>query len=236
MTQVRTISALVVGIICMGLLLEVYAQPNIAMERIPLNIPTDIKKQIEKLYSKDPLDRFDALGTLGKFGGRAAPAIPFLATILHDNIQVRTGSGIIFPGQELPLTSTTIGWEAAKTLVKIGKPAVEALITALRHEDSNVRERSAYALAKIRDPRAVEFLIARLNDEVLRIRSVAALALGEIGDPRAVEPLIHALKDEDLEVRMDVAEALGDIEDPRAVKPLIAALKDNDHEVRKVAA
>src|SRR5271157_1077577 len=66
------------------------------------------------------------------------------------------------------------------TLSKIGTPAVEPLIRALKYrKDSNVRINVARVLGKIKDPRAVEPLIAALKDTDGTVRSQAALALGE---------------------------------------------------------
>ena len=109
-------------------------------------------------------------------------------------------------------------------------------IAALKDKDEYVRKAAAYALGKIKDPRAVEPLIAALKDHNSDVREAAAYALGKIKDPRAVEPLIAALKDEDSDVRKAAAEALGEIKDPRAVEPLIAALKDESSSVRRAAA
>ena len=75
---------------------------------------------------------------------------------------------------------------AAKTLVKIGKPAVEPLIAVLKDKNE------------------------------LFARQTAAKALGKIGDSRAVEPLVAILKDIkdkgkyslDLFVQAEAAEAL----------------------------
>src|SRR4051812_37761217 len=56
------------------------------------------------------------------------------------------------------------------------------------------RERAAYLLGDIGDPRAVEPLIAAFTGETERFMRMAIVrALGKIGDPRAIEPLITAL-------------------------------------------
>ena len=127
---------------------------------------------------------------------------------------------------------------AAEALVKIGAPAVEPLIAALKDKDSDVRYAAAKALGEIKDPRAVEPLIAVPKDYYSGVRYAVTEALVKIGAP-AMEPLIAALKDKDSkdsDVRQAAAEALGEIKDPRAVEPLIAALKDEDSDVRAAAA
>jgi len=61
------------------------------------------------------------------------------------------------------------GWyvrrDAAAALVKIGEPAVEPLIQALKDEDDTARELAAAALANIGDTRAVEPLIQALKTD-----------------------------------------------------------------------
>ncbi|MER3501614.1 MAG: PBS lyase [Candidatus Fervidibacterota bacterium] len=99
---------------------------------------------------------------------------------------------------------------AIEALVKIGEPAVEPLIEALRDRDWEVRWAAAYALGKIGKP-AVEPLIEALRDRDGKVRRAAADALGAIGDARAVEPLIEALRDRDWEVREAAVNALGKI-------------------------
>jgi HEAT repeat protein len=125
-----------------------------------------------------------------------------------------------------------VSGSATETLVKIGKPAVEPLIAALKDEDIFVRRRAAEILGKIGDTRAVEPLIVALKDEVdanplfredIAFRQDVAEALGNMGDARAVEPLIPLLKDYH-DVCDKAVEALGKIGDKRAVEPLIALL------------
>ena len=65
---------------------------------------------------------------------------------------------------------------AAEALVKIGAPAVEPLIAALKDESFSVRQAAAEALGKIGAP-AVEPLIAALKDQNSWARAAAAQAL-----------------------------------------------------------
>jgi len=124
--------------------------------------------------------------------------------------------------------------DVEEALVKIGEPAVEPLIQALKDEDSGVRWAAAATLGEIKDERAVAPLIQALKDGGRGVRWQAAMALVEMGEP-AVEPLIQALKDEEEEVRWAATEALGRMGDARAVESLIQALKDEDELVRKTA-
>ena len=97
---------------------------------------------------------------------------------------------------------------ALEQLTKIGNPAVEPLITALKEEDIPVRIGAARALREIKDNRALEPLMVALKDENASVRMWGAEALGEIKDNRAVEALMIAVKDEDPHVRIAAESAL----------------------------
>ena len=137
-----------------------------------------------------------------------------------------------------------VRWAAAEALVKIGAPAVEPLIAALRDRHFDVRSTVVTALSRIvpdwprseAAKRQVPVFIAALGDKDWRVRWAAADDLGQIGDARAVEPLIAVLRDKDNWVRLGAAEALGWIGDTRAVEPLIVALRDEMKNVRQSAA
>ena len=125
--------------------------------------------------------------------------------------------------------------KAIESLVKIGAPAVEPLINALKNENFHVRASAATTLGKIKDTRAVGPLIVALKDKHEHVRSSAADALGEIKDNRAIKPLIDALDNPNI-VRMGASDSLVNIGSP-AVEPLIATLKDNKNfEVRSYVA
>jgi len=113
------------------------------------------------------------------------------------------------------------GYGVVQTLVKLGQPAVEPLITALRDPRPLVRMHAAEALGQMQDTRAVEPLIAALKDSQDSLRTSAARALGQLGDVHAVEPLIGVLRDPQRIVRTAAIEALGHLGDVRAVEPLM---------------
>ncbi len=72
-------------------------------------------------------------------------------------------------------------WETAQAeLIQVGRPAVPALIEALKDKEKTGRWRAAEALGDIGDDRAVEPLIAGLKDEEPWVRWWAANALGKI--------------------------------------------------------
>jgi HEAT repeat protein len=123
-------------------------------------------------------------------------------------------------------------YSAAAALEKIGAPAVEQLIVALKDRDMHVRMVAATALGNICDARALNPLLIALDDTDEGVRWRAADALGKLGDILAVEPLIDMLGDDDVNVRAQAARALGKIGDASAVGPLIDLLKDDDPGVR----
>ena len=92
---------------------------------------------------------------------------------------------------------------------KIGDPALEPLLAALKDKNPHVRVLAAVALEELENPKAVEALIAALKDEDFDVQASAARALGAINDIRAVDPLIAALKDKKPEVRGSAAVRAG---------------------------
>ena len=150
---------------------------------------------------------------------------------------------------------------AAEELLKIGPPAVDVLLYALKDRDSDVRWLAAQVLGHLGDPRAVEQLKAALRDEDLYVRKAAAGALRLLGwEPTeeaeaawffmasgyirdcvefveaAKEALVFALRDREWFIRADAVIALGEIGRPWVLYILVSALRDEHDEVRKVAS
>ena len=98
--------------------------------------------------------------------------------------------------------------EAARGLRRIGRPAVQPLIAALRDPDAVRRMFAAGILGEIGDQQAVAPLIEALKDSVPDVRRGAAMALGELKDSRAARPLEDLLLDDDVHVRLEATEAL----------------------------
>ena len=51
--------------------------------------------------------------------------------------------------------------------------AVDPLIEALKDENSDVRERAAFALGELGDKRAYKYLVELLNDDNVKVREIA---------------------------------------------------------------
>jgi len=160
--------------------------------------------------------RFAAARALGKIGDPRA--VEPLVTALGD-----------VPDHEF---APDVREAASEALEKIGAPAVESLVAALKDKDYAVRRLVANVLGGIGDPRATEPLAAASEDGDSGTREEAALALGKIGDLRAVEPLVALLTGRR---RQEAAKVLREIGAP-SIGPLVGALKDGDSETRQAAA
>jgi HEAT repeat protein len=150
-----------------------HAQPNIPKENIPRSIPSDLRFQIEKLYSVDPIERAYAARSLGERGKLALPAIPFLIAILHDNASLKYGIAT-------SVTLTSPGAEAADALAKMGKEVVAPLINALKNENVYGQREAARALGILKSSLAIGPLIEALANDDFSLKDNAAWALKKI--------------------------------------------------------
>lgn len=83
-------------------------------------------------------------------------------------------------------TDKEVRQEAVKALVRIGPPAVEPLIKALREKNPDVQAAAAKALGLIGDKRAVMPLVDMMkNSYNVELMFEIAVALTQIGDERA---------------------------------------------------
>ncbi|MEK6289456.1 MAG: HEAT repeat domain-containing protein [Acidobacteriota bacterium] len=116
------------------------------------------------------------------------------------------------------------------------KPAIPALIAALKDRHDAVRIFAAKTLAKI-GPGALGALAEALKDENESVRSAAARIIGEMGSKAepAIPALVTALKGKDESASSNAAQALGQM-GPPAIPSLIEALKDPHDHVRRNAA
>ncbi len=120
-----------------------------------------------------------------------------------------------------------ISGNAAQSLVMIGTPSVNPVLTQLSSSNRMARMRAAYVLGEVKDERAVMPLIQSLKDIDSMVRWEAAKAFTKIRDERAIPDLIHCLKDEQRQVREAASDALTNI-GAAAVAPLIVALHEKD--------
>jgi HEAT repeat protein len=112
--------------------------------------------------------------------------------------------------------------EAANILCEIfGKPAVEPLIGALKHENMVVRANAAYILGEIGDERAVLHLVEALGDEHECVRYAAAQVLDDETDCAGA---------------LICCNASGEIEDASTAALMRQLLSGRDEAVRDAAA
>jgi len=120
--------------------------------------------------------------------------------------------------------------KARAALVDIGRPAVDALVSAMKDRNQTMRWEAAKALGQIRDPKSIDALVMALRDKLFDVRWLAAEALIGIGD-KSVKPILQALIDypESEELREGAHHVLHDLVTSRYrddLKPIITALED----------
>jgi HEAT repeat protein len=102
-----------------------------------------------------------------------------------------------------------VSFAARESLVKIGKPAVESVIQAIKdNKNSYTRWTLCEILGCFEDKKTVGTLIEALHDENRFVRADAALALGRIGDVKALRALTELLNDKDSYVKKQARKAL----------------------------
>ena len=129
---------------------------------------------------------------------------------------------------------------AAELLGRVGGakavPALLETVEATRTEDSDVREVSLRALARIADPGAVEPLIRALATAEVWLAPRIADILTRHGE-LVVDPLIAVLNDSSRQpARAWAANVLGEVRAQRAFPSLVRSLGDPEDEVRAKAA
>ncbi|MDP6353700.1 MAG: HEAT repeat domain-containing protein [Planctomycetota bacterium] len=131
---------------------------------------------------------------------------------------------------------------ASWALSKIGKPAVPALIRAMRDFDDNVRWQAVVAMGRIGYPgakAAIPVIVKAMGDIDPDVRGASAVSLGMFKQrsPQIIGTLRKNLKDEHGMVRADAYWALWAlVREPQAVPALIALLNHKDWMVSHGAA
>lgn len=176
---------------------------------------------------KEETVRQQVVGVLGGFRKEEMrPMIPQLAMSLRED------------------TSPVIRAEIATVLGKlgdIGRPALSALITRLRDDDTPTRAASAEAIGRVgvEAAEAIPSLLPLLRDKEATVRFSTAFSLGRLGPDAAtaVPDLSMVLgNDPAAEVRKEVARTLGlmGADAKTAIPALVLALKqDKSEEVRQ---
>lgn len=209
----------------------------------------------ERLGDRTAAFRYRAAEALGRLGSELA--IDPLAAALEDpdgSARFRAAEALAAlgwkPSPERRKAFYFIATENWEGCVKLGPPAVEPLILALKDKDWITRAKAARTLGAIGDLRAIKPLTALRRDGYRKVRQAAGAALDALeiraGDGETVYEAIpvstgklhelnQQLKDKHADVRAGAVKELGALNDPRAVMPLVEALKDNGYFVREEA-
>lgn len=114
--------------------------------------------------------------------------------------------------------------------------AGEALLEALKSDNSVVRSSSAYGLRCTIDNKKIQPLIIALEDDDSTVRANAVESLGISHDERAINHLIKSLDDSEETVREKVVQALGFFKNDSVIDILISCLDDESTIIRSSAA
>jgi HEAT repeat protein len=127
--------------------------------------------------------------------------------------------------------------DIAFILGKIGDPvAVPALVSALHHNDLDLRLNARDSIGEIGDPDSVPALIKAFQVGDWDTKCVVSVALSRMGKETGVKMFIRSLHNTDPVIRRQAAETLGEIRNEKAVPALSKALADDDEQVRQAVA
>lgn len=181
-----------------------------------------------------------ALYEIGPAATGALITAPRKGYLYHDSLELlgETGSphAVSSLVQKLTACENWMHCDALWALVRIGGPAVDALITVLEEGAVEARIAAAIALANIGCNRAIEALKAAVHQGDWRVRYWVTHVLGELKRPEARETFSALLCDKEPAIRRAAVQALGKLggEDARAV--LFPVLEDDEPSVQVEAA
>jgi HEAT repeat protein len=125
-------------------------------------------------------------------------------------------------------------YKAGRKLKKIGKPAVPALIDAIKGDDKRLRKVAMIVLGQIKDKRTVPVLIEELEKtKDKKMRAGLIIILGRIGDKRASPTLMKALNEKSEEIVAAAAYSLGKLKEEKATPLLIPLLSHSSEYIRQ---
>ncbi len=126
---------------------------------------------------------------------------------------------------------------AVHSLVKIGSPAVPALVEATQSSGANTRKYSIYALGRIGDGSVVMAVAKLAVDPDKDVRINAARSLGRLKNKSGLLVLNHMLQDKSRTVRIEAIRAIGELPDVKEIPFLVdKGLLDLDSQVAVEAA
>jgi len=200
----------VIGIVAVFVLASVIvsnAQPKTPKDAIPKNLPGAVRKQVERLYSADPIERNQACDELAAMGDKAVLAIPFLVEILHDRTPVMRNTRV---GDQIVVSSATPGLQAGRAILNMGKAGLDALSGVLEGEgqDEEAQRNVARIMGESGNLATVPLLIRALTNKSEWVRYDAAWSLGALKSKDAIPHLIGLLGDSVHNVSSEAAYSL----------------------------
>lgn len=125
---------------------------------------------------------------------------------------------------------------ARNTLIKIGEPAVDALVSTLETSDPYTKSLAIEALGKIGGTKAINALSRSISDPSKLVQVSAATALYSMGDKSHHKLIVDALDNPDAHVRVAAAKAAAEVLESPSEESLIKLMNDPDANVRNYAA
>jgi HEAT repeat protein len=181
-------------------------------------MPAEIRRHVLRLYDPDDNECARAVMALAAMGPAAAPAAPFLAAILHD--EVRHGS-----------TSA----RAVDALISIGKPTIEPVLIMLQFGGAYARMRGLRVLSALKDDRGIQALVTMVADNTGASGHSALDALRDHGQP-ALDYLTKGLSSDNPIARRNCACAMPAFPTTNTIALLNTALTDGDPTLRAAAS
>jgi len=194
--------------------------------------------------------RKEAIVALGEIGDKKAVQALWKLTkdyqggnALWDSIYLYALKGLASLQESKAIKYLKDAWRAtyggdkgiALALAKLGTPGLETLIELLNDSSVKAENRKyiAYALGKLREPRAVNALISSLREREYDFSQYVEWALVKIGEP-SIPPLLNALRGEEPRIKAGAIRLLTYLKRREAIEPIfaIAVDKKEDKEAR----
>lgn len=147
-------------------------------------------------------EAYSAVVELGRIANEKAVALLIGALARRDGVTraaAKELGRIAHPKSFAPLVSllphADLSQSASEALVRIGAPALEALMPALKAPEPAARHAAARVLGEIGSSKAVDALVEVLQtDDTYSVRAAAATALGQLKDAKAIWALVNTLR------------------------------------------
>ncbi|MCK5346790.1 MAG: HEAT repeat domain-containing protein, partial [Candidatus Heimdallarchaeota archaeon] len=172
----------------------------------------------------------EAAISLGKIAARLK--VPLLNTKISKILSELVSSNLGQSEYDSPLVCASAAWALGDIL---DNHAGEALLDALKNENSVIRSSAAHGLRCTIGDQTIQALINALEDNDSDVRANVVEALGVSCDERAINPLITGLEDSEETVREKVVQALGFFKGNSVIDLLITCLKDESIIIRSSA-